>query len=214
MGLKQADRHIHHPLYHIPLLPGTFYLRIRICFCGNRNRLSIYGERGFPAPLRYAEEKGERSGLAGHPVELYTYIALPGINGLLRQGYFSLILPGGGQRIRAIQVAINAFGTQCISIVLRLAECAQRIGRATEATDILRPFLRPAKRIRQAGTDAERIRIEILLSVQTDTTQNAVIKTCLHYLRIPGISRHLQHAPVEKHIADVGAGFIMGCTIG
>ena len=148
MSLKQADRHIHHPLYHIPLLPGTFYLRIRICFCGNRNRLSIYGQHSFLTPLRYTEEKGECTGFAGHPVKLYTYIAFPRISGLLCQSNFSFISPVCSQCIRTIQIAINAFGTQCISIVLCLAECTQRIRRAAEATDILRPFFRPAKCIR------------------------------------------------------------------
>ena len=90
---------------------------------------------------------------------------------------------------------------------------AQRIRRTTEAADILGTFFRPAKCVWQIRTDAQRVGIEIFLSIQTDTTQHTVIEGSFHNIRIFGIARHFQHTPVEKHIADIGAGLVMRRTI-
>ena len=213
MGFEQTNRHIHDQFYHISFLPCTVHFRIGICLGIHGHRLTVHYQRSFPTPFGNTEEEGESTCFTGHFVQRYTYITFPRIVRFLHQSKFPLIFPVCSQCICTVQVAINPFRTQCISIILRLTKRTQCIGRTTETTDIFRPFFRPTECIRQIGTDTKRIRIEILLSIQAYATQYTIIKASFHKLRILGISRHFQHAPVEQHITNVGTSFVMCRTV-
>ena len=61
--------------------------------------------------------------------------------------------PFGIEFAATIQIAPNALIAQRINIILNFTQGTERIGRTAKTTDIFRPLLRPAKSIRQIGTD-------------------------------------------------------------
>ena len=113
MGFEQTDRHIHHQLHYIPLLPCTIYFRIRICLCIGLQRLSIHRERSLFAPFRIRKKSEKAPALRG-TLSNVSVPFLPRDNPSLCVNASSpLSFPSRSQRICTIQVTVNAFRTQC-----------------------------------------------------------------------------------------------------
>ncbi len=189
-----------------PFLPCTVHFRIGICLGIHGHRLTVHYQRSFSHTIREYGRRGRKHLLYGALCSTLHVHCLPKDSPFPAPKQVPLVLPVCSQCICTVQVAINPFRTQCISIILRLTKRTQCIGRTTETTDIFRPFFRPTECIRQIGTDTKRIRIEILLSIQAYATQYTIIKASFHkpaYLASPVTSSMRQLNSILPMLAQV-----------
>jgi len=61
---------------------------------------------------------------------------------------------------------------------------------------------------------AEGVCIEIAISIEAYAGQDAVVEGLFQYVCVLCITGEQQHTPVPEHVADVGAGFVVGRGIG
>ena len=119
------------------------------------------------------------------------------------------------QVVASIQITPYCIVTQAVGIIAHLRNRPNDVGwTAVGNTNVRNAASHPAKLIRKLVGRTQRIGIKELITAQAHARKHAVIQRQFDHVHVFGIARQQKHAPVEQHVSDIGAGFVVRTCVG
>ena len=135
-------------------------------------------------------------------------MTVPGIVAL--HIYFQVF---GLERVLTVEVHPERVLVDGINVLLRLAEGAHRVWRATETRDIVLAVLGPAHGVGKLLSAAKGFGIEVIFTVKGDTAEDAVVQFVLDIVNVLGINGSLEHAPREQQHTNLCTNLVVGSLL-
>ena len=133
------------------------------------------------------------------------YLTVPGVVGHLLD--FQVF---GFKSVLTVEIYVE----ECIvfnriDILLRFAERAHGVRRTTETGNVMLAVLRPAHHVGELLRATQSLGIEIVLTVERDAGENAIIEFGLDVVEVFAIACSLEHTPREQQHTDLGTDLIV-----